>query len=170
MPPTCSHILPALICLVSHDTTSKCAISASASRSGGEGPTAWTSPADQQPVDFKGSRIGQYWHWGPLRIWDLDPGSMSKPPPSPISNPDLREGCIRQWAGSILCRQGPRSSPHLDLGRASTICSSPGVDAIWPGEPPPSRQKPFSWSPERTPRHIPTCCNNKPGWWSWSQS
>ena len=86
----CSHLLPASIWLLSPDTIYSYERTLHAYVSGGGGPSSQTPSADQQPADCKGSRLGRFWRWGLLTIWDLGPKSISGPPPSPLNAPRWR--------------------------------------------------------------------------------
>ena len=170
MTPRCSHIFLASLCLVSPETTSSCAITTSASWSGGGGPSAPTPWVDQQPADCAGYWIVWCWCIVPLTIWYLGTGSMVGPPSSPVSAPGRRDGGMRQWAGCVFGRWWSRSSPRLARGITLTLRSSPGVGSGWPVPPPLVRHHTPPWSSVGTPRCIPACCNNNLGWWSWSPS
>ena len=64
------------------------------------------------------------------------------------------------WHQSWLCTY---------LGSVSTICSSHVVSTGRTYPPPPACLQTPLWLPKSTTHHIPTCCNNKPGRWYWSQ-
>ena len=166
----CSHILSEKIYPISPETTTSGDGTASDAGSGVWGPPEQTPSADQEHTDCKGSGISRCYHWGPLALRDPGTGSMPGPPPGQVTTTGWR-GVGTSWrAWSISRRRRSCNSPHLACGSASTLRSSPGA-GLWQPGPLPSIliQNPW-WSPENTPRCIPTCCGSKPGQWYCSQS
>ena len=77
---------------------------------------------------------------------------------------------MRRWAVSVCCRKQHCSSPHSARGRASTQLSNRLVGTLWPVQLPPMILHHPPLSPVSTSRHNPSCCGNRPGWWSWYTS
>ena len=107
--PGCSHFLPASICTVSPNSTSTCAGNASAAVSGGGGLSYWTPSAGQRHTGCAGSGIFRCRRWGPLSLWDLGPGRVSGTPPSTVSAPRWRAGCMHQWYGLVTINTNQKS-------------------------------------------------------------
>ena len=137
-------MFPASICLVSPKTTYSYLIIASAAGSGGGGSSDLTTSEYHQPTDWEGSGLRRCWCWFPLTLWHLGPGSVSGPPPSPVSAPERSYGVMRRWLGSVFLRWQPRSSLRLACGSLSTVCSSPGVSTGRVAPPPPLRDNSHS--------------------------
>ena len=109
--PICNRVLSSTIYPLVHLIMSSCGGIVSTVESGVEGPPSRTPSADQQPADWTGYRLGQYWRWGPLTRLVIGPGSVSGPPPSPVSAPGWREEGTRRLVVSATTSHLTTSGP-----------------------------------------------------------
>ena len=132
----CMHFLPVSLWPVSPDTTYSCSGTARTSGIGRRGLSDQTKSEGHQPAGYTGSGIDWCRRRGPWTLWDIGPGSVSRPPPRTASATMWRAENICQWLGYVFRRQQPHSSPCSTCGSELTLRSSPGVGPGRPDTPP----------------------------------